>query len=411
MPTIHVTTAAEGAAADAAAIAAGTPSRALMQRAGAAAAAEVVRRFPHLLAGGVAVHAGPGNNGGDAWVVARALHRHGARVGVRQWGADAPATDDARFERERARADGAGGAVTGAERVIVDGVLGTGARPPAREYVREYVQHVAEARGRGCTVIALDVPTGLDATTGASTGACVRADLTLAFGTLKRGLLVSRDLAGAIVVLDIGLPADVPGSAPVLWGGADVASRAAPPFGADAHKGDRGKIAVVGGAPGMAGAALLASDAALRSGAGMVRAVVASESVGVLQTALPAAMAAPWPADDDALDRTIVEWADAVLVGPGLGRSPAAAALVERVLAAWRGPVVLDADALNHFAGQPDALAAALGGRTALLTPHPLEFARLAVSGWRTCSTGASRSGASSPRAWARPSCSRACRP
>jgi hydroxyethylthiazole kinase-like uncharacterized protein yjeF len=156
-------------------------------------------------------------------------------------------------------------------------------------------------------------------------------------------------------------------------------SAVAGPIPAGAHKGTRGKVAVVGGAPGMAGAAILACDAALRSGAGMVRAVVAPESLPAVQGVLPTAMAATWPTDGGALASSVVDWADAVVLGPGLGASPAAAALVDRVLAAWRGPTVLDADALNHFAGRPAALAAALGVRPALLTPHPVEFARLAA--------------------------------
>ncbi len=387
-PTVRITTAAEAAAADAATIAAGVPSRALMQRAGAAAAAEIVRRYSGLLHAGVAVHAGPGNNGGDAWVVARALRRYGVRVGVTQWGADAPVTDDARFEFDRARDAGDVPAPTGAERVIVDGVLGTGARAPAREYVAGYVRHLAAAQAAAPNappvVVALDVPTGVDATTGEAIGASIRADLTLAFGTLKRGLLVDRDAAGAIAILDIGLddaalsqpPAD---ALPTLVAEYAVRARAARPFAASAHKGIRGKVAVIGGAAGMAGAAVLASDAALRSGAGMVRAVVAPESVPVLQNGLHAAMATAWPAQDDAatLEHAVLEWADVVLLGPGLGRSEAAAALLERVLSAWRGPVVVDADALNHYAGRLDALGALLAGRPALLTPHPLELARL----------------------------------
>jgi NAD(P)H-hydrate epimerase len=111
----------------------------------------------------------------------------------------------------------------------------------------------------------------------------------------------------------------------------------------------------------------------------MVRAVVAPESVGALQYGLPAAMTTPWPSDAAELGREVLEWADVLLVGPGLGRSPEAGALVDRVLAGWRGPVVLDADALNHFAGRADALTAALSGRAALLTPHPAEMARLAA--------------------------------
>ncbi|GJG87734.1 bifunctional NAD(P)H-hydrate repair enzyme [Gemmatimonadetes bacterium T265] len=388
-PAVRVTTATEAAAADAATIAAGVPSRALMQRAGAAAAAEIVRRYAALLGAGVAVHAGPGNNGGDAWVVARALRRYGVRVGVTQWGAPAPTTDDARYEHDRARDAGDVPAPTGAERVVVDGVLGTGARAPARDYAEAYAAELARARDAAApnarrVVVALDVPTGLDATTGAAIGTAVRADLTLVFGTLKRGLLVDRDAAGEIAVLDIGLD-DVafapPGRAslPTLVTADAFSADVLRSFPADAHKGVRGKVAVVGGAAGMAGAAALASDAALRSGAGMVRAVVAPESVPILQNGLHAAMATAWPAPDDAdtLQHAVLDWADAILLGPGLGRSDAAAALLERVLSAWRGPVVVDADALNHYAGRLGALGALLAGRPALLTPHPLELARL----------------------------------
>ena len=369
-----------------------------MQRAGAAAAGEIVRRYADRLAAGVAVHAGPGNNGGDAWVVARALARFGVQVRATQWGAAAPSTDEARFEHDRARAFMGMPGPTGTEGVIIDGVLGTGARPPAREFVAAYVEQVARvcAGRRGDAkpvVIALDVPTGLEATTGEAIGPCVRADLTLTFGTLKRGLLVNRDAAGEIALLDIGLdehgialpdvaiddgPLAALGARPMLVTG-DVVRGALPRFGAAAHKGTRGKIAVIGGGPGMAGASILASDAALRSGAGMVRAVVAPESVPALQNGLHAAMATPWPApaDTDTLQREVLGWADVVLLGPGLGRSDAAAALLERVLAAWRGPVVVDADALNHYAGRLAALGALLAGRPALLTPHPLELARL----------------------------------
>ena len=377
-PNVAVVDAAGARAADAAAIAAGVPSRALMQRAGAAAAGEIVRRYGRLVGGGVAVHAGPGNNGGDAWVVAQALAAWGVPVTARQWLADAPRTPDARFEFDRAHARGAPPAPTGRERLVVDGVLGTGARPRDDAALGAAVDAMAAARDAGAVVVALDVPTGLDAATGECVGACVPADLTLAFGTLKRGLLVARGLAGAIAVLDIGLgaadPLRVDPSAASLVAGPPSSRLRIP---ADAHKGTRGKVVVLGGAAGMAGAARLACDAALRSGAGMVRAVGAPESVAVLQTGLPAAMAAAWPADAELLRRDVVDWADVVLLGPGLGRGADAARLVDETLAAWRGPVVLDADALNHFAGRADALAAALAGRPALLTPHPVEMARL----------------------------------
>lgn len=352
-----------------------------MQRAGAAAAGEIARRYPGRLSRGVAVHAGPGNNGGDAWVVATALARVGVAVTVRQWVTDAPRTPDARFEFERARVASVTAAVTGREALVIDGLLGTGARAGDSALLTEYAAVLGAARDGGARIVALDVPSGLDATTGQALGPVVPADLTLTFGTLKRGLLVARGLAGAVAVLDIGLGAEhEPQGAPTLVDALDhPAIAAAVPLGisAAAHKGTRGKVAIVGGAPGMAGAAVLASAAALRSGAGMVRAVVAPESVPIVQQSLHAALASPWPTDADALARDVVGWADAVLVGPGLGRSDAAADLLERLLAAWRGPVVLDADALNHYAGHLDRLAPLLAGRPALLTPHPLECARL----------------------------------
>jgi NAD(P)H-hydrate epimerase len=357
----------EARAADRATIDAGTPSRALMQRAGAAAAAEIALRYADRLDAGVAVHAGPGNNGGDGWVVAGALARAGVPARVRAWGGEVPRTDDARYERARALATGATEGPTGAERVVVDAVLGVGASGAPRGWAAEAVRAVVRSREGGAVVVALDVPSGLDASTGAAAGDAVRAHLTLTFGACKRGLLVARDVAGAVVVLDVDF--DLPADAPTL-----VAAPAPRPFTASAHKGTRGRLLVVGGAPGMAGAALLAGRAALRSGAGLVRLAVAPESVATVQGGLPAAIATAWPDDDVAL-AALVERTDAVLLGPGLGAD--ARGRCERVLRAWRGPVVVDADALNAFAGDADALGALLRGRPAVLTPHPLECARL----------------------------------
>jgi NAD(P)H-hydrate epimerase len=128
----------------------------------------------------------------------------------------------------------------------------------------------------------------------------------------------------------------------------------------------------------MAGAAILTARAAMRSGVGMVRLVVDPESLPVVQAAEPFALAGAWPDDAGGVEREITGWADGVAIGPGLGRGGDARALVDRVLAAWKGPVLLDADALNAFDGDLDALARAAGGRAMLLTPHPAEFARLA---------------------------------
>ncbi|HZF67957.1 MAG TPA: NAD(P)H-hydrate epimerase, partial [Gemmatirosa sp.] len=165
-----MTDATEAAARDAAAIAAGVPSRALMQRAGAAAAAELARRFGDRLAGGVAVWAGPGNNGGDAWVVAGALLRLGIAVRVAPVGGDAPRTVDAAFERERVLAAHAVEPPRGDEALVVDGVLGTGAQGAPRGWAADAVRAMARRGSGGAAVVALDVPTGLHATTGETFG-------------------------------------------------------------------------------------------------------------------------------------------------------------------------------------------------------------------------------------------------
>jgi hydroxyethylthiazole kinase-like uncharacterized protein yjeF len=226
-------------------------------------------------------------------------------------------------------------------------------------------------------VVALDVPSGVDATTGAATGAA-RADLTLTFGTLKRGLTVARALTGRIVVLDIGLGVHAAGGdgSPTLVSGDYVRSRV-PPILADAHKGTRRRIAVVAGGEGMAGAAILAARAALASGIGLVRFFVAPTNCAVVQSAAYESLALPWPSNDDSVRRDIDGWADAMLLGPGLGATAEAHTVAERVLRASSIPTVIDADGLNTFAGRLDMLAELLGGRPAVITPHPAEFGRL----------------------------------
>lgn len=379
-PTVAVVNAATAAEHDAAAIAAGIPSRALMQRAGAAAAALLAEHCAAQLSGGVVVATGAGNNGGDGWVVAHALHAVGVRVRVVEC---APSrTPDALAEREQAVAAGvpwSGDVATlasGGEPIVVDALLGTGFRAgePLRGELGRAVAMMREMRERGAAVVALDLPSGLDASTGGHDDACA-ADLSVTFGTIKQGHLIARALCGRIVVADIGLGAHAlrPDSARLASEGWFRASL--PAISAEAHKGTRGKIAIVGGGPGMGGAAVLAARGALRSGAGMVKCIVAPDSLPAVRESEPAALTAAWPADEREMHDALA-WADVVLVGPGLGTG--ARAMVERVLSAFSGPVVLDADALNAFAGDAAALRTLIGDRAALLTPHPVEFARLA---------------------------------
>jgi ADP-dependent NAD(P)H-hydrate dehydratase / NAD(P)H-hydrate epimerase len=372
--SVRVVTAEQAMAREAAAIASGVESFALMRAAGTHTARVILDRVPDVRAGGALVVAGPGNNGGDAWVVAGALARAGCPVTVESLGE--PRSADA--QRARQEAQDALDAVARAEwpAVAVDGILGTGTRGDATGEAAEAIRRVATARAQGALVVALDVPSGLDASTGAG-GVVVRADITCTYGTLKRGLLLRRDEAGEILTLDIGLgaaagaDAAVPELVDATW-----VREAIPPIPSDAHKGVRRRLAVVGGGDGMAGAPMLAARGAMRSGIGMVQLLVAPTNVPVVQAALPETMAARWPvtAEDQA---RVQEWAHVMLLGPGLGRTAMTRALVERILVAWRGPVVLDADALNVFAGEPRTLGSLLGARRAIVTPHPVEAARL----------------------------------
>ncbi len=379
MTVVRVTSASEAAALDAATIDRGVPSRALMQRAGAAAAAQISTRYGDQLRHGAVVYAGEGNNGGDAWVVAAALSKIGVAVQVIESGE--ARTEDACFERALALPlvhRTANGSLAPAS-VLIDGLLGTGARGAPRARTAELIRELRAARERGAAVVALDVPSGVDGTTGDAHDPHVIADITLTFGTLKRGLLRARDAAGTIVVLDIGLVETDGQKSSILATSGWVAGHV-PTFGADAHKGVRRKVAIVGGRRGMAGAVSLAARSALRSGVGMVRALVAPESLQALQASVSEALADDWPAGEGAratVQELVCDWADAVLLGPGLGSGRAARELVETTLDVWGGPVVLDADALNVFAGDARALDVLLGGRPAIITPHLMEFVRL----------------------------------
>ncbi len=392
---VRVTTAAQAAAIDARAIEAGTASYALMEAAGRAAAAVIAARLGDALARGAIVFAGPGNNGGDGYIVATALRAAGARVSVFE--VAAPKTDDAKRARAAlpddvpvvaigaASAAGADAPATrGDEGIVIDALLGTGASGAPRGEMADAIVRINERAGSGATVVSLDVPSGLDASTGAAPGPWVRADLTVTFGTVKRGLLRNRDVAGAIVCVDIGLGDAVgdavgaPGAsgAPELLG-PRRALVAVPSIPSSANKGSRRRLLVVGGSAGMAGAAVLAARGALRSGIGMVRLCVEQASVAPVQSAEPAALTAAWPADDAVLAEYLA-WAHCVLLGPGLGLAPASRELALRVLRAWRGPVVVDADALTAFEDNAEGLGELLGGRPAIITPHPVEAQRLA---------------------------------
>ena len=342
------------------------PSRVLMEAAGRAAAPVLLREVPEAATRGVLIVAGAGNNGGDGWVLARALHAAGIPVWV---SALDPKTDDAVDNRALARVDGVRELSRGepwpAVAVVVDALLGTGAAGPARGDVLAMVERVAT---HGAPIVALDGPTGLDLSSGEVHGP-IRARLCVTFGGPRRGHLLARDWCGRIVVVDIGLPAPDP-AWPVLVTDTWAAERL-PALAPSMHKGDRGRVVVVGGAAGMTGAALHAARAALAAGAGLVRLVAADETIVAARATLPdvVTVASGLGAELEPAVGEAMDWADALVVGPGLGREPARGAFLTALLARRALPTVVDADALSLFQGQAD--------RPMVLTPHLGEFRRL----------------------------------
>ena len=336
----------------------------LMERAGAAAAAVALEMLP--ADGEVLVVAGPGNNGGDAFVVARRLLEAGRRPAVIFAGAADKLPADARQALDAWQRAG-GDLLTQIPlrdyALVIDGLFGIGLkRPPAERYA----DLIAAINGRGAPVLALDVPSGLDAETGRVLGAAVRATRTATFIALKPGLLTldGPDYCGEISLHTLDL----------VWADSDGVRIARSlfreqlaPRPRNSHKGTFGSAGILGGAAGMAGAALLAGRAALQLGAGRVY-------VGMLERL------ALDPGQPELMLRAADEvfaLATALAIGPGLGQSAAASDLLRRAIAAPL-PLVVDADGLNLLAAHP-VLIKHLAARSAatLLTPHPAEAARL----------------------------------
>ncbi len=374
-------TTAEMGEADRLAIAGGVPGIDLMEAAGRAAARAIQRRFPPVP---VLVLCGPGNNGGDGFVVARLLRAAGWPVSVGTLGDPGRLRGDAALAATRW--DGgtrpAAAAPIGAAGLVVDALFGAGL---SRDLSGEALALVAALRGRAGAgrpgVVAIDTPSGVDGDTGLVRGAAAPADLTVAFFRAKPGhlLLPGRELCGETVVADIGIPdsaleaiAPAQGrNGPALW-----AEWLRPPGPGD-HKYTRGHAAIAGGAA-MTGAARLAAAAARRAGAGLATLAVPPAAAAIYRAAAPGApvVECAGAAAFRAMlaDRRLT----AVLAGPGLGVEPRTRAIVEAALGAGR-PAVLDADALTVFAGEAGALAALAGPRRAppVVTPHEGEFARL----------------------------------
>jgi len=320
----------------------------LMQRAGAAAA-ELAAKLAADTAKDILVLAGPGNNGGDARIAADLLRQKFFRVTL------ASAADAATLPVDKRWG------------LVVDGLFGIGL---ARDVEGDFAKLVTYANARDCPVLALDIPSGIASDTGRVLGHAVHATHTITFIALKPGLLTldGPDHCGEVTVADLGLDARKLvrptgwTAAPQLF--ADVLKPRPQNF----HKGLAGSLAILGGSAGMTGAALLAGRAALKLGAGRVYVGMLEELS--LDPSTPELMLRH---PDDALGQDL----DAIVVGPGLGQSERADALVGAALASDI-PCVLDADALNLVADDTNLRAACAKRRAdTLLTPHPAEAGRL----------------------------------
>ena len=361
--------------ADARTIESGTPVVELMENAGVGVARAILARWP---AGRVAVLCGPGNNGGDGFVVARHLKAAGWPVRLGLLGDPGRLTGDA--AAMATRWDGATEPLSVAliddAALVVDAIFGAGLARAVDGVVAELAD---AARTRGLPVCAVDVPSGVDGESGAVRGTAFRADLTVTFFRRKPGhlLLPGRDLSGTIEVVDIGIAEAVLDEiAPncfangrALWAGRFPW----PTLGG--HKYSRGHAVVVSGGPASTGAARLAASGALRAGAGLV--TVASPPNALLVNAAQLTTVMTRPFDGVAGFRKLLADArmNAVLLGPGNGVDPATRDNVLAALAAAKR-TVLDADALTVFQDTPEALFDAIAA-PCVLTPHEGEFARL----------------------------------
>jgi hydroxyethylthiazole kinase-like uncharacterized protein yjeF len=348
----------------------GVPGFELMRRAAAAALSSLRRHWPQ--ARRIAVHCGPGNNGGDGFLLATLAREAGLQVDAFALG-EASSGDAAMARKAWQDAGGAvrlwqpGDALPEVD-VHVDALYGTGLRRAPEPAVA--VAALIEAiNASGVPVLALDVPSGLDADTGQIPGAAIRADVTVSFIAAKRGLHTGRaaNVVGALELDALGLPES-------LWLGTSpdahlLAAAHLPPRPRDANKGTNGHVLAIGGEHGMAGAIRLSGEAALRAGAGLVSVATRAEHLLALNAARPELMA-HGVNGPQALEPLLAR-ASVLAVGPGLGQGAWGHALWLTALDSGK-PLVLDADGLNLLAREPRRFA-----QPAVLTPHPGEAARL----------------------------------
>jgi NAD(P)H-hydrate epimerase len=368
----------------------GVPSLELMERAGGEVTRVVTEMAPQ---GPVRAVCGKGNNGGDGLVVVRLLHRIGIVTEALLLADPHDLSPDARANHERLEDVGAAwraidvgelpSALEGSG-CVVDALLGTGFEGAPRPPLDAAIEAVNDT---GAPVVAIDVPSGANASTGEVEGACVRADVTITFHGAKIGLWVhpGKAHAGRIEEVDIGIP--------TAWGGAPepgaaglIATRSLTRLAARGPRSTKfssGSVLVVGGSTGLTGAVCLTATGAMRAGAGWVRVGVPASLNEIFEVKLTEVMSVPLPdregllsEDADGVVTEAAERADCVVLGPGLGRSDGTFALAASLAERIEKPLVIDADGLNALADAGLERTAARSAPT-ILTPHAGELGRL----------------------------------
>ena len=375
----------------------GIPSVVLMENAGRQAVAAMEAAFEDLASSHVGVLCGRGNNGGDGFVIARTLVQRGIEASVFLLGSVADVRGDARTNLDILGNIGLTVVeITDAQEwelqfsaisecdLIVDAIVGTGFRGQLSGLLETVV---ADVNGLGAPIVAVDLPTGLSADTHLVQGEAIDASMTVTLAAPKISLVFppADRRGGDLVIADIGIPYPVIDEleGPYL----ELLTRErmreiVPVRAADSHKGDFGRVLIVAGSLGRTGAAHLAALGALRSGAGLVTVAAPRSCVPIISSMAAEYMTEPLdetPAgtiDFGAVDRVLDLQADVIAVGPGLGQSAATSAFVHALVERAGVPLVLDADALNAFAGEPDRLIGR-DGVDVIITPHPGEMARL----------------------------------
>ncbi len=378
----------------------GIPSLVLMERAALSVVNEIEKKYIAKLKSDskrnteikVLVVSGMGNNGADGVAAARMLMHDGIKTDIKLVGNIEHASDEMRKQLEIAK-NLEISFVTNIEEneydIIIDAIFGIGL---SREITGEYKEIIEKINESKSYIVSVDISSGVDASNGKILGIAVKADLTVTFGTLKRGMLMfpGAGFSGEIKVSDIGFPKKTVESVSpeaYTFEQSDI-NNIMPPRKARTNKGNYGKVLVIAGCETMCGACYFSAAAAYKAGCGLVRILTAKENLQVLKTKLPEAIIGSYDEEfEDGIDFTpkkeveeAINWADVIVIGPGLGNGMKAKALVKRILKVEDKTVVMDADGLNVLAEFIDNGEITLDdiGSNFILTPHIKEMSRLA---------------------------------